>query len=223
MTNKMTPEERLLALIKGKRKKEGEIPKEAPGAPIMDSQPEPDVRPPKPKRRDYLADLLKAPIFRNKFFNPHNLKTLNLYLIYAIAIIAVYLIIELIFVNPYRSVESVLTASYADHTYKPAIKPAREELNYSHYENVASGRNVFGPGAGDTAVLRQAASEDISSSLGLVGIIPGDNPQAIIENKKTQKVYYVAKGGAFENFIVEEISENKVVVDYGGKKIEMFL
>ena len=63
----------------------------------------------------------------------------------------------------------------------------------------------------------------MSEQVGLVGIVAGDNPQAIIEDKKAQKTYYLNKGQSFNGYVVEEILENKVVLDYEGKKISLFL
>ena len=59
---------------------------------------------------------------------------------------------------------------------------------------------------------------DISERIGLVGIITGDKPQAIIEDKKAQKTYYMSKGQSFDGYVVEEIYDDKVIINYEGRK-----
>ena len=100
-----------------------------------------------------------------------------------------------------------------------------EMKGYSYYSNRISGRNIFGASSSiQTEAQSASGSGDAAAdTLGLVGIVPGTNPQAIIEDKKAQKTYYLNKGQSFNGYVVEEISDGKVVLDYGGRKISLFL
>jgi len=64
---------------------------------------------------------------------------------------------------------------------------------------------------------------DLIKDMSLIGIIAGDNPQAVIEDKKTQKTYYVSKGQFIGEFKVEDIQDGKIILNYNGQKIELYL
>ena len=68
-----------------------------------------------------------------------------------------------------------------------------------------------------------AINSDAVKDINLVGIISGANPQVIIEDKKTQKTYYVNKGQAVGEFIIEEIGTGKVIINYKGERFELYL
>ena len=230
MAKETSPEERLLNLIKGKNKKAAEAPV-AIKAPVT----APAAAPKKPERMPAetvvskadkcISGMLKSELFKNKFFEPVMLKTMNRYLIIILGILLLYFLIDLIVVRPSKNVQSLITKTTAEQSGKtlPAgTKNVAAAKDYSSYSNAAPGRTVFGPGGA-------AAPEDVSGSggmaeqVGLVGIIAGDNPQAIIEDKKAQKTYYLNKGQSFNGYVVEDILEDKVVLDYEGKKISLFL
>lgn len=64
---------------------------------------------------------------------------------------------------------------------------------------------------------------DIVKDINLLGIVSGQKPQAVIEDKKTQKTYFLNQGDSFGQTRVLEIKEGKVVLDYKGKNFELFL
>ena len=107
-------------------------------------------------------------------------------------------------------------------TAAPGAKNTAIVKDYSAYSNASPVKTVFG-GAPAAAEDTSVTTGDISDKLGLVGIIAGDNPQAIIEDKKAQKTYYLNKGQSFNGYTVEEISEGKVMLDHEGQKISLFL
>jgi len=61
------------------------------------------------------------------------------------------------------------------------------------------------------------------SDISLVGILSGENPQAVIEDKKTQKTYYVNKGQRFGDVKIKDIKEGKVILDYKNQNYELYL
>jgi type II secretory pathway component PulC len=71
--------------------------------------------------------------------------------------------------------------------------------------------------------LSTAVAEDFASQMNLIGIISGENPQAILEDKKTQKTYYVTKGQIIGSAQIEDIQENKIILSSQGKKFELGL
>lgn len=66
-----------------------------------------------------------------------------------------------------------------------------------------------------------AATSDID--LVLVGIVLGENPQAVIEDKKVDKIYYLVKGQFINDFQVEDIKEGKIILNRLGKRFELGL
>jgi hypothetical protein len=63
--------------------------------------------------------------------------------------------------------------------------------------------------------------KELISGLNLLGIITGNANQAIIEDKKTDKTYFLYQGDVFGNFKVFSISATGVILDYQGEKIEL--
>ena len=68
-----------------------------------------------------------------------------------------------------------------------------------------------------------AANVDLLKDITLVGIITGANPQAVIEDKKSLKNYYVTKGQFIGQMQVEDIQEGKIIINYKGQKYELYL
>lgn len=71
------------------------------------------------------------------------------------------------------------------------------------------------------AISSQAMETESIQDINLVGIISGENPQAVIEDKKAQKTYYVNKGQFIGNFQLEEIREGKIILNLQGKRYEL--
>ncbi len=216
----ISPEERLLSLIKNKNKKAAAIttpqaPKEASGEAVIS------------KADERLDGMLRSELFKNKLFEPSTLKNVNRYLVVILVVLILYFMIDLIVVRPYKNVQSIVSKALTNKDEKNFILETDKIAvmkDYSSYSSAIPGKTAFGQsqvGAGLTEEV--GASGDSPEQVGLVGIIAGDNPQAIIEDKKAQKTYYLNKGQSFNGYVVEEISKDKVVLDYEGKKISLFL
>lgn len=64
---------------------------------------------------------------------------------------------------------------------------------------------------------------DLIKNINLVGIISGENPQAVIEDKNTQKTFYLSREQFIGEFQVKEIKEGKVILDYKGQSYELYM
>ena len=104
----------------------------------------------------------------------------------------------------------------------PGAKSAGKPLE--EYLESARGRQIFSQAAAleDNSFIN-AANTDLMKDISLVGIISGENPQAVIEDKKTQKTYYVTKGKFIGEMQVEDIQEGKIIINYGGQKYELYM
>jgi type II secretory pathway component PulC len=170
---------------------------------------------------------LPADIYKGIFISPRILKPLNRCLGVLVVIIGSYLIFELLFVRPYKNITPLIARAAAvtkpsSSRGGPAVSARRD---YTAYAGDIKGKKIFSPpsAGGAPAQPPPMASTDISNEIGLVGVIQGDAPQAIIEDKRTQKTYYVSVSESFEGFIVEEIDGDKVIVTRDGKRMSISL
>lgn len=67
------------------------------------------------------------------------------------------------------------------------------------------------------------SKQELIKDLNVLGIVTGDNNQAIIEDKKTNKTLFLYKGDTFGGFTVYEVKNNEVILDYNGEKINLKL
>ena len=66
-----------------------------------------------------------------------------------------------------------------------------------------------------------AHAQDIKANLNLLGIVTGENNQAIIEDKNLNKTFFLYKGDSLGELKVYDIKNNAVILDYKGEKIEL--
>ena len=100
----------------------------------------------------------------------------------------------------------------------PDLKP------FQYYLDGIANRQVFKAAyAGNTESPLSAAGSESIRDFSLVGIISGDNPQAIIQENKTQKTYYLNKGQAIAEYTIEDVLSDKVILNAGGQRYELFL
>jgi len=94
-----------------------------------------------------------------------------------------------------------------------------------YYLQGARGKNIFAVKNSSTSNSAAMSGAEVQSikDINVVGIIMGANPQAILEDKKNMKSYYVSKGQFVGEFLVEDIQEGKIIVNFKGQKVELYL
>lgn len=102
--------------------------------------------------------------------------------------------------------------------------PLKEEVKpLEFYAQAINQRQIFGSAlvgsSGQPIVAAGEALKDIS----LVGVISGEPPQAVIEDKKAQRTYYAIKGQSVGEYQLEDIQDGKVILNYDGKKYELHI
>lgn len=223
MHKKMSPEERLLALIRGKHKKaESPAPHQAAG--------------PRPEQKEknlpsFISAALASKIFKdiskNRLFEPAFLKALNRYLAGALILLAVIFLADLIFIRPYKKVDMIIAQSREASGRTPAASTGQvaQSADYSKYSQDIASKKIFGASLAGQGGPSQIVTgeDDLLKDVGLVGIMPGDAPQAIIEDKKNERTYYLKRGESFNGIVVDDIADGKVVLDYDGRKLTLFL
>ncbi len=116
---------------------------------------------------------------------------------------------------------------------KLPVKPQQKEMTlavlseetkpFELYARQMSQHQLFGNSVKNEAAVSLIATADILKELALVGIISGVNPQAIIEDKKAGKIYYVTKSQSVGEYRVEDIQEGKIILNYNGQKYELYI
>jgi type II secretory pathway component PulC len=68
------------------------------------------------------------------------------------------------------------------------------------------------------------SAKQLASRLTLMGIVAGEQPQAIIEDAETKKTYFVTAGQVVaDGAVLEQVLDNRVILDFEGEKIELTL
>jgi hypothetical protein len=215
-----SPEEKLLRIIRSKGDPSGPSATVASesGAAMQkkDSMPFPT--------KNYIAS--DAKFF--SFIPARLLEALNIFLI-VMACIGIFSILFLIYKPlPQANTE---TASVRPAIFSEAVSQAKsedkEEDPMPQLSASASG-GLFGPYSRNNDSLARSGmsqeSRDISSRLNLLGVVAGEKSQAIIEDSKTSKTYFLSVGQALpDGWVVEEISKDRVRLDFNGEKIELSL
>ncbi|MFH1854067.1 MAG: hypothetical protein ABH815_02020 [Candidatus Omnitrophota bacterium] len=65
------------------------------------------------------------------------------------------------------------------------------------------------------------SKEDVLKNLNLLGIVAGDDNQAIIEDLESKKTHFLYTGDNLGEYKVLDIKDNKVLLEYKGEKIEL--
>lgn len=199
MKDNISPEEKLLRLIRGK------------------------------KKQDLVIEKQQAvkPAFRYSIYSlaQKYLTFLDLRKFIFLAFIGslIYLVISLLY--PWFGLKNIkLPKLTPEKIVKMEIEQKGEVRPYEFYEKGMGGRQIFGQAAGQEAgAPASAANTDLLKDINLVGIISGDNPQAIIEDKKSQKAFYLSKGQFIGEFQLEDIQEGKIILNYNGQRYELYL
>lgn len=66
-------------------------------------------------------------------------------------------------------------------------------------------------------------AEDFLKDISLLGVIFDKDPQAIIEDKKTKKTYYLHKGQWMGDFQIVDIQEGRILLEREGQTFELHL
>jgi len=107
---------------------------------------------------------------------------------------------------------------------KKKMPQAKEAIkSYAFYSLGIKQRKIFSNAAVDLEKPIGTASAELIKDINLVGIVSGENPQAIIEDKKAQKTYYLKKGQFIGQLQLEDILEGKIILSYEGQRYELYL
>jgi len=131
-----------------------------------------------------------------------------------------------VFVYPWFGLKKIKLPDVSKEKIEEPLSPRREENKpFEFYSREMQGRQLFiaHTGSSGAAGQPQPVSGDLIKDINLIGIISGENPQAVIEDKKTKKSYYLSKGQFIGDFQVEDIQEGKIILNYNGTRYELYI
>jgi hypothetical protein len=103
---------------------------------------------------------------------------------------------------------------------RPQVRLSRMPLE--KYLEAVSAKGLFNNPAEIQETLT-AVDSDLLKEISLVGIIMGMDPQAVVEDKRTQTTLYINKGEFIGDARVEDIKQGKVIIEYRDQRYELNL
>jgi type II secretory pathway component PulC len=208
MKDNISPEEKLLRLIRGKKKSR---------IPVLAENNPNSLLPVKIQG----GIVNQKRVFKFKKYLPQ----LNLNILILIGFVSASLYLLSAFIYPLLVTKKAIflpEKPFAKITESREAVKQEEIKPYDFYTQGIENKQIFGAAS---AQLMQESGVTVGANLikdiNLLGVISGVSPQAIIEDKKSQKTYYVNKGQMIGEFQVEDIGDGKVILNYSGQRFEL--
>lgn len=226
MAEEFSPEEKLLRLIRGDKKQKDKPSPEKAG---LSQGP---AEPPSTEIKSRKGESRTTPLITGEW---RYLKFINSGLIIILIGTVVFFIFDLVSSNLKHP---ALISNRESKISNLELQPGASELQsasgeakaapFSTYAETIGSRELFKPQQpavrlGTGAGVQTESAHDKLKDLSLIGIIAGEKPQAAIEDKKIQKTYFLYKGQMLNQMRVEEILEDRVILDFEGEKLELTL
>ena len=241
MSKEFSPEERLLRLIKGKK----DIPKKSDRQQEKKPVIKDEAITLKEESRISIKNINKEPI--KTITKGENKSTINLNIVLLIVISVILLAMGTGIVSLFTKKEDkdiknleLLISSISETTKeeplidkepteKLTVKdqvPEEEAGSFDDYQKLLSDKSIFAPAA--PRKRQQSATEgpslrDLVKELRLVGIMPGEDPQAIIEDKRSGQTLFLKRGEMINDIKIEVIGTGRVTLGYNEDTITLSL
>lgn len=210
----LTPEEKLLNLIK-KKKEPGGAKTEAKGAGL-----------PKAAGTSKIKRVRLHPAFLSvaRMTEAAGLERLlffNAILAAMVIIVVLYFLIDIFLIPPREFVFQGAEGA----AKKPGAPAEKFEPKPYEYYSEALGKDAFKPAENEEPAkpMQDASLEDVIGDLVLLGIVAGESPQAIIEDKKQQKSYFIKEGQTIAGIMLKKIDDGSVTVVYKNEEFSLTL
>ena len=151
-----------------------------------------------------------------------NFTFLNRFILFSIFVVVSLFIAELSFNNQATRAPVVLPYTTAEASLKE--KPVQP---FSYYNDIIAKRELFKSYIEERSA-RQAIPagptfRDLIKNLNLLGIVSGEKLQAIIEDRQLNKTYFLYQGDYLGEIKIEEIQPEKVILEYRGEQVNLFM
>jgi len=88
-----------------------------------------------------------------------------------------------------------------------------------------SGRNLFQPPIIEEEKPQKPEKtvflKDLAAPLSLMGVVDGETPQAIIQDQKTQKTYFLYEGDYLGDILIEKVDQGIVSLSFDGEEMDL--
>ncbi len=153
-------------------------------------------------------------------------QSINIFLLVAIAGLAVYFVSSVSAALARQRSLKPVTVTVQQATAAAASATALSRLqDATYYLERISNRNIFKIGASKRAQEGnpEAVSkiEELTKGLRLVGISWSEDPDAMVEDTKLNRTFFVKKGQMVGELLVKEITKDKVLMSYQGEEAEI--
>lgn len=161
-------------------------------------------------------------VFKNEK-NQLNIKAVNMLFFALIAVITLYYLNGIS--NSLKKIRNINLGDLVSAKNELSASKENSRLNpFPYYLEQVKKRDIFRMGQkppqdGSEVISSKAA--EAGQSLKLVGISWSNLPDAMIEDTKAGKTFFVKKGQIVNDFVVEAIYKEKVVLKYGAESIEL--
>jgi len=214
----MSPEEKLLHLIRSpvhKKTAKQQLPSEASGRDQGPKAPAaPSAKPKKHEKRNQKAFFSGAVSI--------NCGLINRCILFFIFVTFCFFGLDFYF-------NTAQTHLFFDGPGVKGQKPVKERTikPFSYFQQAIDKRVLFQSFAPEKEAARVvpagATFRDLVKNLTLMGIVSGRNQQAVIEDAKTKKTYFLYEGDFLGEIKVEQIYADRVVLEYRGENVQLFI
>jgi type II secretory pathway component PulC len=144
-------------------------------------------------------------------------------IIFILSLSSIYLLI--VFIYPWYGLKKLtLPEIIQEKNTLSEEAPGKAVKPYDFYLQGIGSRTIFDSGLSvEQAASLSNANVDSMKDIKVVGIIAGEKTQAVIEDTKFNKTYYVAKNQVIGEMRIEDIAEGKVIISYQGKLFDFSL
>jgi len=98
---------------------------------------------------------------------------------------------------------------------------SRDIFKFGNFFKEAVKQEVVETPPPEEEVILPSKAEIVSEKLSLVGIAWSDDPDAMIEDVNTQKIYFLKRGDSIEGIKVQTILRDRVILSYEGEEVEL--
>jgi hypothetical protein len=215
VAKEFSPEEKLLNLIRRKNKDQSAPAQE----PLKPSPATPGKKPPLKQERESKPPQVILSL--NNIVKLEHIKVLNTVLFSMLVIIILYFLIDIFLIPP----KEIAILEAGEGRQARAVEEI-ELKPYTHYSQGLGSKKVFKSIAREETVTRaqpEVPAEEIIGNLALLGIVTGEIPQAIIEDKKLKKRFFLKEGQSSSGVLLKEIDDGMVTVVYKGEEFNLSL
>lgn len=136
-------------------------------------------------------------------------------------VLSSYLLVDFALTSPGKIEEKALTLNQAKgSSLEVAFEAAGKPEPLSFYSKPASSKNIFTAAQKEVKVASPSFMEMVSK-LRLQGVIAAPDPQAVIEDTRTRQTYFLFPGEYIGEIELKTILPGKVILNYYGEEAEL--